>query len=181
MKKFVEKIKYLEEKYKRKYMKNEEEILNLRNKKYFTLSELQKIMEWKNPFYGTKKNSENNREEKVKKITSECFEKLKNREDDASTIKSVLNSLKKLEGVGISVASAILMAYNPEKFTPIDWRVWNALFLLCELDRPYPKNLKKDDYIEYLKACRKLARKLNIDLRTLDRALWTASKKYCDC
>ena len=83
--------------------------------------------------------------------------------------------------MGISVASAILMAYNPEKFTPIDWRVWNALFLLCELDRPYPKNLKKDDYIEYLKACRKLARKLNIDLRTLDRALWTASKKYCDC
>jgi len=181
MKKFVEKLKYLEEKYKEKYMKNEEEISNLRNKKYFTLSELKKIMEWKNPFYRTKKNSENNREEKVKKITSECFEKLKNREDDASTIKSVLNSLKKLEGVGISVASAILMVYNPEKFTPIDWRVWNALFLLCELDRPYPKNLKKDDYIEYLKACRKLARKLNIDLRTLDRALWTASKKYCDC
>jgi len=178
MKKFVEKIKYLEKKYKEKYMKNEEEILNLRNKKYFTLSELKKIVKWKNR---RDKYSAKNSNSDVQEITSECFEKLKNRENDASTIKRVLNSLKKLEGVGISVASAILMAHNPEKFTPIDWRVWNALFLLCELDRPYPKNLKKDDYIEYLKACRKLARKLNIDLRTLDRALWIASKGYHDC
>jgi len=185
MKKFVEKIKYLEEKYAEKvgenHLREEKEILNLKGKEYFTPSELQKIIKWKNR---RDRYSKRNLKKKVQvqEITSKCFKKLKNKEEDPSTIKQVLDCfIKELDGVGIPVASAILMAYNPEKFTPIDWRVWNALFLLCELDRPYPKNLKKDDYIEYLRTCRKLARKLNVDLRTLDRALWIASHKYQDC
>jgi len=74
MKKFVEKIECLEEKYKekmgKKYMKNEEEILNLRNKKYFTLSELKKIVKWKN---FRDNHSVKNSNSDVQEITKECF------------------------------------------------------------------------------------------------------------
>ena len=84
-----------------------------------------------------------------------------------------LNALQKLKGVGIPVASAILTAINPERYTIIDFRALEAL--------DYPRQ-DENFYIAYLNYCRDLAAQNVVSaqtelpaptpLRALDRALW---------
>jgi hypothetical protein len=70
-----------------------------------------------------------------------------------------------LHGVQVPVASAILTAIDPKRFTVIDYKA------LDSLGHPQPSpNI--DFYLEYLSACRDIATAQNIGLRTLDRALW---------
>ncbi|HOK55786.1 MAG TPA: hypothetical protein PLF90_00455 [bacterium] len=187
MKNFLKKIEYLENKYieylkskDKENLRREEEILKLKGSKSLSLPQFQKIVKWKNP---RDRSSAKNSERDIQKITKSCFEELKNNEYNDDKVRSAIEKLKKLNGVGVAVASAILMAYDPCKFTPIDWRAWNMLYLLCYIDEPCPKSFTPDHYIKYLKVCRKLAKELDVYLRTLDRALWIASKNYrnLDC
>lgn len=77
-----------------------------------------------------------------------------------------LRELQSLKGIGLPVASAILTAIFPDKFTVID------VMALRALGNPGPKS--KDDcfYNRYLKYCRAKADFLKISLRDFDRALW---------
>lgn len=79
---------------------------------------------------------------------------------------SAVAALVRLDGVGVPVASAVLTAINPERYTIIDFR---ALISLGSNKKP-PYSI--DFYLAYLARCRELARELNISLRTLDHALW---------
>jgi len=86
---------------------------------------------------------------------------------------TALETLQKLHGVGLPVASAILTAINPERFTIIDFRALEAL--------GHPQQ-DEGFYIAYLNFCRNLAAQKVISpqielpaptaLRALDRALW---------
>jgi hypothetical protein len=86
--------------------------------------------------------------------------------------RSAIDTLCRLTGIGIPVASAILTMVYPTKYTVIDFRALEALGI---------KDGRGEDtidyYLEYLNACRALARKHNVSLRTLDRALWQWSKE----
>lgn len=73
-----------------------------------------------------------------------------------------------LHGVGDAVASAMLMIYDPDRFTVIDRYAIHALRHHGEwLDRK-----RWPDYPTYVELCTDLARRCETDLRTLDRALW---------
>jgi len=87
----------------------------------------------------------------------------------AKTERAAIAVLTGLNGVQVPVASAILTAIDPERFTIIDFRALQAL------NAEHPITL--DFYLDYLDECRRLAKANNVDLRTLDRALWQWSKK----
>jgi hypothetical protein len=74
-----------------------------------------------------------------------------------------------LEGVRVPVASALLTVWDPTQHTIIDVRSLRALETLGQLTQPCR-------YVDYLDICRRIARRLDIDLRTLDRALWRWDK-----
>jgi hypothetical protein len=88
----------------------------------------------------------------------------------AKTDRAAVAVLLGLHGVGVPVASAILTAVDPERFTIIDFRALEALGV-----PKWPGTV--DFYLAYLDACRVLACKHNVPLRTLDRALWQWSKE----
>jgi hypothetical protein len=84
---------------------------------------------------------------------------------------SAVEVLDNLRGVGVPVASAILTAINPLRYTVIDFRALESLGVA-----KWPKG-SIAYYVAYLSACRDLARQYNKPLRTLDRALWQWSKE----
>ena len=82
--------------------------------------------------------------------------------------------LTTLHGVGIPMASVILTAINPDKYTVLDYRALESL----GVDNG-PDSI--DFYIAYLNACRELARRYGKTLRNLDRAMWQWSKERARC
>jgi hypothetical protein len=59
---------------------------------------------------------------------------------------------------------------RPERFTVIDFRALESLGVKQAV-------LTVEFYLEYLGACRGLAKQHDIDIRDLDRALWQWSKE----
>jgi hypothetical protein len=98
----------------------------------------------------------------------------------AETERSALSVLTGLSGVDVPVASAILTAVNPTRFTILDFRALYSLGIVKTA--PYSAGF----YLEYLGICRRVAADASIatgsdiDLRTLDRALWQYSKENQD-
>jgi len=97
---------------------------------------------------------------------------------DAST-ETAVTALLELQGVDIPVASAILAAIYPERYTVLDFRALEAL-----------GHARHDVhfYEEYLDFCKRLADSNIVKpqsnlpaptpLRTLDRALWEWSRSH---
>jgi hypothetical protein len=83
----------------------------------------------------------------------------------AETERAAISVLTGLFGVDVPVASAVLTAINPERYTVIDYRALEAL-------GQKTSNRSVDYYLAYLAACRHLAAKHRVTLRNLDRALW---------
>ncbi|HTV57102.1 MAG TPA: hypothetical protein VMI06_19575, partial [Terriglobia bacterium] len=74
-----------------------------------------------------------------------------------------------LAGVGVKMASAILTAIDPKRYTVLDYRALEALGT---------KNSDNVDlYISYVKACRSMAAQHGVCLRDFDRANWQWSKQ----
>jgi len=90
--------------------------------------------------------------------------------DSRTSERSAIETLTKLHGVGIPVASAILTLINPDRYTIIDYRALESLGVT-----DWPDSVEY--YLGYLAACRELARRYHKSLRTLDRALWQWSKE----
>ena len=87
----------------------------------------------------------------------------------AKTDRAAIAVLLGLQGVRVPVASAILTAIDPKRFTVVDFRALEAL-------GSENKDLSINFYLNYLNACRRLAKKHEVTLRDLDRALWQWSK-----
>ena len=79
--------------------------------------------------------------------------------------------LTALHGVGIPMASAILTAIDPARYTILDFRALQSLGL-----ENWPDSI--GFYVGYLEACRQLAAKHGRSLRTLDRAMWQWSWEH---
>ena len=92
-----------------------------------------------------------------------------------------------LHGVGVPVASALLTLFDPNKFTVIDVRVirtlWNAGELASYTEAKRPQRWWEQHYGLYVEACHSVRDRcralgaVEIDLRTVDRALWAANGK----
>ncbi len=74
-------------------------------------------------------------------------------------------ALVKIKGVGVPMASAILTAMYPDRYTVIDVRALDTLGFRdrSNLERLYP---------EYLAYCRSKSTELGMSLRAFDRAIW---------
>jgi hypothetical protein len=88
----------------------------------------------------------------------------------AKTERAAIAVLLGLRGVDVPVASAILTAVDPERYTVIDFRALHALGSKST-DRSV------NFYLDYLAECRQLATAHRVQLRVLDRALWQWSKE----
>jgi hypothetical protein len=90
----------------------------------------------------------------------------------ARTERAAIAVLTGLAGVDVPVASAVMTAIDPARYTILDFRaLWS---LNIEQRSPY---YPVAYYLDYLAACRRIASETDTDLRTLDRALWRYSKK----
>ena len=87
----------------------------------------------------------------------------------ADDIKDAVHSLIALHGVGVKMASAILTAINPERYTVLDFRALEAVGL--------DNNDDIDFYVLYVGACRRLAQNHGVTMRVFDRANWQWSKR----
>lgn len=83
-----------------------------------------------------------------------------------------VETLTELSGVGIPMASAFLVFMNPTAYTVLDIRAWDTLQATEHLDAELSDSPTVDEYITYLGVCHALANKVDVELRTLDRALW---------
>jgi hypothetical protein len=88
----------------------------------------------------------------------------------AATERSAVAVRTGLNGVHVPVASALLTAIDPNKYTVIDFR---ALAALGSASNDRSVNF----YLSYLSMCRGLAAKSRVKLRDLDRALWQWSSE----
>jgi hypothetical protein len=84
--------------------------------------------------------------------------------------------LGKLHGVADPMASALLMVWDPEHHTVLDFRAFAALERLQRrglLQEEVPERVGLyPPYPAYVECCRAIARRLGVSLRELDRALW---------
>jgi len=87
-------------------------------------------------------------------------------------IRSKVEALTSLNGIGVPVASAILMFIDEDRFTVIDERAWNVLQETEYLSQELSEDPTVDEYLIYLGACWTLANEYDVSVRTLDRALW---------
>jgi hypothetical protein len=125
----------------------------------YSLSNLQTIIAWKSPRSTgrVQRNSEADVADALHLARS------------AKTDRSAVAVLIGLRGVDVPVASAIVAAVDPNRFTIVDYRALESL----GVKRPSPTI---DFYLEYVAYCRSLAMEHGVSLRDLDRALWQWSK-----
>jgi hypothetical protein len=88
-------------------------------------------------------------------------------EDEAVRIEALLE----LDGVGVPTASTLLYAAFPDEYPILDVRALESLGV--KRRSGYPVGF----WLAYLTACRSLARRAGVSLRTLDKALWQHSKE----
>ena len=82
-----------------------------------------------------------------------------------------MEALLRLDGVGVPTASTLLYFTDPASYTILDVRALESLGVRGR--STYPVAF----WLEYLYACRGLARVHGVSLRTLDKALWQHSKE----
>jgi hypothetical protein len=79
-------------------------------------------------------------------------------------------ALLELEGVGVPTASTLLYFACPDDYPILDVRALESLGVKPRSQ--YPVSF----WLDYLRACRELARRSGVSIRTLDKALWQHSK-----
>jgi hypothetical protein len=82
-----------------------------------------------------------------------------------------MSSLLELTGVGVPTASVLLYFAFPDAYPILDVRALESLG--AKPRSQYPVSF----WLEYLHACREIARRHGVDIRTLDKALWQHSKE----
>jgi hypothetical protein len=82
-----------------------------------------------------------------------------------------ISPLLELKGVGVPTASTLLYFAFPDDYPILDVRALESLGVKARSQ--YPVSF----WLQYLAACRKLARATGVSLRTLDKALWQHSKE----
>jgi hypothetical protein len=124
----------------------------------FSLSNLKVICEWKS--HRRIDLLENNPPAEIARALKQAI--------GSADVKDAVNALIPLHGVGVKMASAILTAINPERYTVFDVRALEALGA---------KNGGRVNlYVQYLKACKNMAKEYGVKLRDFDRSNWQWSK-----
>jgi hypothetical protein len=132
-----------------------------RGRGHYTRSEFIEVCAWKTPRSRPKVAA--NPEATVIEATARAFSTT----EEAARISALLA----LGGVGVPTASTLLYVAFPEDYPILDIRALESLGVKPRSTYPVPF------WLGYLDACRTLARRSGVDLRTLDKALWQYSKE----
>lgn len=133
-----------------------------RERGYYTPDEFLLICEWKTA--RSKGKVIANRDSMVVASTQRAFAA----SDEAARMEALLA----LEGVGVPTASALLSFAFPTSYPILDYRA------LESLGQPTNRTTYSVKYwLRFLEACRSLAAEAQVPIRTLDKALWQASKE----
>lgn len=128
---------------------------------HVNLEELLYITFWKSPrnLQAVKKNNNKN----VIEITKGGL----NKTEDFKKISALAVEIdgKKLKGVGIAIASAILTIIDPNSYGVIDFHTWHALY-----GNEQPQ-FSTEDYLKYLKDIRQKAQEEGVTPREIDKGL----------
>ncbi len=161
-------IKY-SEKYDRRYKNThgetvEEEIKRvLKKQRYLNKNDFVKIGLWKSKRPKRNYESKENDNLTVKEITRFSFA--------AKSDKARIKSLMILKGVSWPVASTILHFAFPNKYPILDFRV------LWSLGWRVPQVYSFDFWQRYCNRICSISKRLNLPIRTVDKALWEYSKE----
>ena len=134
----------------------------VQQQEYLDLTLLKKIAHWKSPRRAARidLNSEND----VKEITRYAF--------TTQSERVRYGILQLLDGVRLPTASAILHFFHKEPYPIIDVRALSSIGINKKGNNyPFPF------WQTYVDFCRTLAKSSNVDMRTLDRALWEYSRE----
>jgi thermostable 8-oxoguanine DNA glycosylase len=121
---------------------------------------------WKSP--RPKRHYERNSDAFVRRVTELAFQ--------TSDDRLRLHTLTALDGVGVPVASAILHFAFPHRYAILDVRVLRTLTSAGLWLRDEAHSFTLAGWLEYIQLMRRLAKKLAVDLRDLDKALWRFDK-----
>jgi hypothetical protein len=128
---------------------------------YLTRDQLIEIATWKSA--RPRRRYESNSEQAVRQATAAAFR--------AADTAGAVTALCRLNGVALRTASALLHWMRPEEFPILDFRVVKALGL------PLPSSWEDISYYQHVaESIRSVAAAVSVDLRTIDRALWTLDK-----
>lgn len=129
---------------------------------YYTKTEFMIVCRWKSPRSSGR--AAENSPATIRRQTRIAF----STDDEAGRMRA----LTELAGVGIPVASTLLHFAFPRRYPILDWR---ALESLGQTGRSTTYTIRF--WLAYLAACRRIARENNVQLRTLDKALWQHSRE----
>ena len=117
---------------------------------------------WKSP--RPKKHYQKNLEREIKEASRMAL--------SAKSEEEKIESLTRLKGVSIPVASSILTIIDPKKYGIIDIRVWQTLYLYNEIStKPSGQGFTVKDWGNYLSILRRYASQLNVNVRDIERTL----------
>ena len=134
-----------------------------KEKGFFTKKFLFELFDWKSP--RSKGVGKKNTNLYVKQISKKFFHLVGDKER--------MDCLKKLHGVGIPVASAILTVMDPKNYGVIDYHVWQALFQFEYVrEKKDGKNLSVKNWLQFLKILRSLAQQHKVNVRDIERTLF---------
>ncbi len=147
------------------YPRAEIELIELRgnvlNEKLLTKSQLRLVCWWKAP--RSARHAENNDNNFIKEITGFAL--------NTTNERARIEVLTVLDGVSWPTASVILHLFHPDRYPILDFRaLWSVTVAV-------PTQYTFKFWWPYVEFCRGLAQRNNIDMRTLDRALWQFSKE----
>ena len=147
------------------YSGQETTVLALREtiskRSWMTKEELRIIAQWKAP--RSAGHVEHNSVEYVKEITALSLK--------ATSERTRIEVLTSLDGVGWPTASVVLHFFHKEPYPIMDYRA------LWSVSLTVPNQYSFDFWWVYVRFTRNLAQRINMDMRTLDRALWQYSKE----
>lgn len=140
------------------------ELLKLRSvvqeRGFLTKTDLYKIASWKAARSAGR--VERNSEADVREITRIAFL--------TTSERARVESLLILDGVGWPMASVILHFYHRDPYPILDYRaLWSSSLHATAYDFEF--------WWSYVQFCRKVAARSDVDMRTLDKALWQYSKE----
>jgi len=135
-------------------------------RKYMTLDDLIAVAKWKWGGGITRQLCSRNSEAAVEEITTTSFAAAM-RCSDAS-----ICALLVLHGVGWPMASVILHFAFPDKYPILDKMAMKAV--------DGSTNYTFEQWKEYTKLCQSTAKEHDIEMRTLDKALWLCGKERYD-
>ena len=129
---------------------------------YMTPADLDQVAGWKWRGSRTRDLCCGNSPEDIKEISQTAF--------STKSERLKIGALLSLAGVGWPTASVILhFAYDPKRYPILDVRAMNAVGGTA--------NYNFTRWMEYVDLCQSTAKQHNINLRTLDKALWVCGAK----